>query len=60
MVEPACGAALAAVYCNIIDRLKTEGKLPQDMGPVVVVVCGGNIIGLGQLQLLKKKVGLTS
>nr|XP_023680342.1 L-serine dehydratase/L-threonine deaminase [Paramormyrops kingsleyae] len=60
LVEPACGAALAAVYSNIIDRLKTEGKLPQDMGPVVVVVCGGNIIGLGQLQLLKKKVGLTS
>lgn len=40
LVEPACGASLAAVYCGLLtDSLAT---LPP--GPVVVVVCGGNIV----------------
>ncbi|KAG9330585.1 hypothetical protein JZ751_023826 [Albula glossodonta] len=60
LVEPACGAALAAVYCNIINRLQKEGKLAKDLGPVVVVVCGGNNISLAQLQKLKEQLGLSS
>lgn len=57
-MEPACGAALAAVYCDIIRRLQVEGKLSQSLGPVVVVVCGGNNISLQQLQRLKKQLDM--
>ena len=40
LVEPACGASLSAVYSGLLtDRL---ASLPA--GPVVVVVCGGNIV----------------
>ncbi|KAK2845747.1 hypothetical protein Q7C36_010601 [Tachysurus vachellii] len=58
LVEPACGAALAAIYCNIIKRLQKENKLSQVLGPVVVVVCGGNNISIEQLQRLKKQLGM--
>ncbi|XP_052334758.1 L-serine dehydratase/L-threonine deaminase-like [Oncorhynchus keta] len=62
LVEPACGAALAAVYCDIIPRLvvQKEGKLKQDLGPVVIVVCGGNNISMEQLQKLKQQLGMSS
>uniref|UniRef100_A0A8C8MK45 L-serine dehydratase/L-threonine deaminase n=1 Tax=Oncorhynchus tshawytscha TaxID=74940 RepID=A0A8C8MK45_ONCTS len=59
LVEPACGAALAAVYCDIIPRLQKEGKLAWDLGPVVIVVCGGNNISMKQLQKLKKQLGMS-
>ncbi|XP_063346512.1 L-serine dehydratase/L-threonine deaminase-like [Pelmatolapia mariae] len=58
LVEPACGAALAAVYSGIIKRLRDERKLPQHLGPVVIVVCGGNNISLEQLNKLKKQLGI--
>lgn len=59
LVEPACGAALAAVYGGVLRRLQKEGKLAVPMGgPVVVVVCGGNNISVGQLQKLKQQLGL--
>lgn len=58
LVEPACGAALAAVYSDIIKRLKSEGKLAQPLGPVVIVVCGGNNISMEQLRRLKKQLGV--
>ncbi|KAM4578083.1 LOW QUALITY PROTEIN: L-serine dehydratase/L-threonine deaminase-like [Fundulus diaphanus] len=58
LVEPACGAALAAVYSDVIKRLQAEGKLAQPLGPVVVVVCGGNNISMEQLQRLKKQLGM--
>lgn len=59
LVEPACGAALAAVYGGVLRRLQKEGKLAAPMGgPVVVVVCGGNNISVGQLQKLKQQLGL--
>lgn len=61
LVEPACGAALAAVYSGIIKRLQNEGKLSCDLGgPVVIVVCGGNNISLGQLKKLKELLGMCS
>ncbi|XP_028680355.1 L-serine dehydratase/L-threonine deaminase-like [Erpetoichthys calabaricus] len=58
LVEPACGAALAAVYNNVVYKLQEEGKLSQDLSSVVIVVCGGNNITLGQLQRLKEQLGL--
>lgn len=42
LVEPACGASLAAVY---------EGYLPKDTGRVLVIVCGGVGVTLRQLQV---------
>lgn len=60
LVEPACGAALAAVYSGVLKRLQHEGKLAEQMGgPVIIVVCGGNNISFGQLQRLKKQLGLS-
>ena len=56
LVEPACGAALAAVYSGVIKRLRDEGKLAQNLGPVVIVVCGGNNISMEQLAKLKKQL----
>ncbi|XP_064209417.1 L-serine dehydratase/L-threonine deaminase-like [Anguilla rostrata] len=59
LVEPACGAALAAVYSNVLSRLQKEGKLGRDLGPVVVVVCGGNNISLAQLHKLKVQLEMS-
>nr|XP_043881431.1 L-serine dehydratase/L-threonine deaminase-like [Solea senegalensis] len=58
LVEPACGAALASVYSGVIKRLQGEGKLAQKLGPVVIVVCGGNNISIEQLSTLKKQLGM--
>lgn len=58
LVEPACGAALAAVYSDIIKRLQDEGKMAKRLGPVVIVVCGGNNISMEQLRRLKKQLGI--
>ena len=57
-MEPACGAALAAVYSGIIKRLQDEDKLARSLGPVVIVVCGGNNISMEQLRRLKKQLGI--
>jgi len=40
LVEPACGAGLAAVYSGIVRRADEEGFLLES-GPAVVIVCGG-------------------
>ena len=37
LVEPACGAALAGVYGGGVEEVAGHG-------PVVVIVCGGNIV----------------
>uniref|UniRef100_A0A8C7Z8R3 L-serine ammonia-lyase n=1 Tax=Oryzias sinensis TaxID=183150 RepID=A0A8C7Z8R3_9TELE len=58
LVEPACGAALSAVYSHIIRKLQNEGKLAKELGPVVVVVCGGNNISMKELRKLKKQLGM--
>ena len=52
LVEPACGASLAALYGDVIHNLQNEGKL----GPVksaLVIVCGGSSVSLAQLQKWK-------
>ncbi|PNF37463.1 L-serine dehydratase/L-threonine deaminase [Cryptotermes secundus] len=51
LVEPGCGATLSAVYCGVLEKLQTEGVLPHlTMGPVVVIVCGGNSVSLSLLK----------
>ena len=57
LVEPACGASLAAVYSGVVRKLQSEGKL----GPVqnvVVIVCGGRATNPEQHNLWKKQLGL--
>ncbi|XP_048083927.1 serine dehydratase-like isoform X1 [Alosa alosa] len=56
LVEMACGAALAAVYSGLIQRLQGEGQLPRPLGPLVVIVCGGSSVDLAQLMHLKTKL----
>lgn len=56
LVEMACGAALAAVYSGVINRLQSEGRLPVSLGPVVVIVCGGSGVDMQQLSRLRKKL----
>jgi len=51
LVEPACGAALSAVYTGLINKL--EDKMEE--GPVVVVVCGGNIVNVDLIEAWKKE-----
>uniref|UniRef100_A0A8D2J081 L-serine deaminase n=1 Tax=Varanus komodoensis TaxID=61221 RepID=A0A8D2J081_VARKO len=53
LVEPACGAALTAVYSGVVKRLQAEGKLSPRLDSLVVIVCGGNNITLAQLQLFQ-------
>lgn len=58
LVEPACGAALAAIYSNVIRKLQGQGKLRTPLSSVVVIVCGGSNISLAQLLALKKQLGM--
>ncbi|PNJ82542.1 SDSL isoform 3, partial [Pongo abelii] len=57
LVEPACGAALAAIYSGLLGRLQAEGCLPPSLTSVVVIVCGGNNINSRELQALKTHLG---
>uniref|UniRef100_A0A4W3HSS8 L-serine deaminase n=1 Tax=Callorhinchus milii TaxID=7868 RepID=A0A4W3HSS8_CALMI len=58
LVEPACGASLAAVYSGVVCRLQREGKLPSNLRSLVVIVCGGSGITVHQLQQYKQQLGL--
>ncbi|KAB0401864.1 hypothetical protein E2I00_010845 [Balaenoptera physalus] len=60
LVEPACGAALAAIYSNVVQKLQGEGKLCTPLSSLVVIVCGGSNISLAQLPALKKQLGMKS
>ncbi|XP_012586373.1 PREDICTED: serine dehydratase-like [Condylura cristata] len=57
LVEPACGAALAAIYSGLLGKLQDEGRLPRPLASVVVIVCGGNGINSRELQALKAQLG---
>jgi len=52
LVEPACGASLAAVYGPVIKDLQKQGKL-DNIKTVLVVVCGGSSVTLKQLDTWK-------
>ncbi|XP_063039669.1 serine dehydratase-like [Engraulis encrasicolus] len=56
LVEMACGAALAAVYSGLIQRLQAEGRLPRPLGPLVMIVCGGSSVDMAQLTHLRTKL----
>ena len=58
-VDPACGAALAAVYHpQGLHDLQQQGKLPTPLHSVVVIVCGGHGVNIELLNKWKKDFGL--
>lgn len=50
LVEPACGASLAAVY------IKKPELLNLKPSSILVIVCGGNMCTINELQMLKKSL----
>ena len=52
LVEPACGAALSAVF-NQSDILPKNGS-----GPIIMVVCGGNMASLELFDGWKKQLNI--
>lgn len=57
LVEPACGATLAAIYSEVIQNLQKEGKL----GPIKTVlleVCGGSGVTVDALLKWKEQLSL--
>ena len=56
-MEPACGAALAAVYAGTLGRLQEESKL-ESLKTIVIIVCGGHAVTISQLQSWQQQVGL--
>ena len=57
LVEPACGAALSAVYGGPNGRCEALDGLEGD-GPVVVEVCGGAIVDRGTLAAYAEQFGI--
>ncbi|KAK7477440.1 hypothetical protein BaRGS_00031342, partial [Batillaria attramentaria] len=58
IVEPACGATLAAIYSGTISALQAKGQLPASLSSVLVIVCGGAIVTLDMLQKWKEQFSL--
>jgi L-serine/L-threonine ammonia-lyase len=54
LVEPACGAGLAALYSDHLRKQTLEGA----KGPIVVEVCGGSGISLELLSRWKNDFGI--
>lgn len=57
LVEPSCGAALAAGYSGVIRGL-IESNFIRKSGPIVFVVCGGNIVSLDDMNRWKEQFNL--
>ncbi len=57
LVEPACGAALAACYGDTITDLYESGRI-KELDTVVVVVCGGIAVTLENLEMWRKQFDL--
>ena len=57
LVQPACGAALSAVYSNVLQKLKDAGQV-EELADVIVIVCGGSGVSLTKLQEWRKSVGI--
>ncbi|KAH7946695.1 L-serine dehydratase/L-threonine deaminase-like [Rhipicephalus sanguineus] len=58
LVEPACGASLAAVYSNRVTEMRRQKKLDPSR-PLVVIVCGGSAASRQQLEEWTKTVSST-
>ena len=58
LVEPACGATLAAVYGSTLQTLQDKRLLPPKMENIVAIVCGGSGVNLDMLAQWKKEFDL--
>ncbi|XP_033118915.1 L-serine dehydratase/L-threonine deaminase-like [Anneissia japonica] len=58
LVEPACGAALAGIYSDIVPKLQQQSKLRGAIQSAVVIVCGGCSITFEHLNKYKQQFGL--
>lgn len=58
IVEPACGATLAAVYSGLIPTLQAKGQLPPSISSALVIVCGGAVVTLDLLMQWKQQFNL--
>lgn len=58
VVEPACGAALSAIYFGHVADLAAQGHIDLSAGPAVLVVCGGSGVSLEQLQMWDRDFGI--
>ncbi|KAL8581220.1 hypothetical protein ACOMHN_038320 [Nucella lapillus] len=58
IVEPACGASLAAVYSGVFRKLQDDGQLPKNVSSILVIVCGGAVINLDLLLKWKQQFDL--
>lgn len=51
LVEPSCGASLSVLYnTSVISDMQQTGVLPQGRLNIIVIVCGGSVVNLQQLQ----------
>lgn len=57
LVEPACGAALAAVYSGVLKKLQQDGKL-NNVKSAVIIVCGGSSVTMELLDKWKTQFGV--
>ena len=59
LVEPACAAAISAIYTGLIQRLQNEHRLPGRLGTgVLLIVCGGISVTAKMLNDWKTKFGI--
>jgi len=60
LVEPACAAAISAIYCGLIQRLQNEGRLPAHLNTgILLIVCGGISITADMLNAWKTQFGIS-
>ena len=50
LIPPSCGAALSAVYSDVIPMLQKNGQLPSRLENVVIIVCGGSEVTMETIQ----------
>lgn len=60
LVEPACAAAISAIYSGTVKRLQSEGKLPAHLKTIVLIICGGVSINLEMLNGWRQSFGIKS
>ena len=55
LIPPSCGAALSAVYSDVIPKLQKNGQLPASLENVVIIVCGGSEVTLETIKKWKEE-----
>ena len=58
LVPPACGAAMAALYEDVVVEAQKKGELPEKLDNIVAIVCGGNGVNLDSVASWRQQCGL--